>query len=82
VFSNLLSSGSKIASAMSLNLMGAMCGGLLEYNSMYFGFRMLYVLALGLYVAALLSSIFFRTRSLAAFSTEAVFIAASRDTSS
>jgi hypothetical protein len=34
-----------------------MCGGLLEYNSMYFGFRFLYILAVGLYAAALLSEL-------------------------
>jgi hypothetical protein len=29
-----------------------MCGGLLEYNSMYFGFQFLYLLAAGLYLLA------------------------------
>jgi hypothetical protein len=43
-----------------MNLMGAMCGGVLEYNSMYFGFHFLYLLALGLYAAALLSGLAFR----------------------
>jgi hypothetical protein len=47
---------------MSLNLMGAMCRGVLEYNSMYFGFRFLYVLAFVLYAAALLSGLAFRTK--------------------
>jgi hypothetical protein len=42
---------------MAVNLLGAMCGGLLEYNSMYFGFRFLYILAVGLYGAALLSEL-------------------------
>jgi hypothetical protein len=40
--------------------MGAMCGGILEYNSMYFGFHFLYLLALALYAAALLSGLAFR----------------------
>jgi len=40
-------------------LMGAMFGGVLEYNSMYFGFRFLYLLALGLYAAALLCGLRF-----------------------
>jgi hypothetical protein len=31
-----------------------MLGGILEYNSMYFGFQSLYLLAMGLYVLALL----------------------------
>jgi spermidine synthase len=65
VFSTLLGRGSKISSAMSLNLVGAMCGGILEYNSMYFGFQMLYLIAFGLYAAALLSSIIFRARAAA-----------------
>jgi hypothetical protein len=57
IFSTLLSTQSRISSVMSLNLAGAMCGGILEYNSMYFGFRFLYLLAMALYAAALLSNI-------------------------
>jgi hypothetical protein len=34
-----------------------MCGGILEYNSMYFGFRFLYLLGIGLYAAALISNL-------------------------
>jgi hypothetical protein len=37
---------------MAANLLGAMAGGLLEYNSMYFGFRFLYLLAMALYAVA------------------------------
>jgi hypothetical protein len=59
IFSELLSRQTRISSAMSMNLLGAMCGGILEYNSMYFGFRFLYVLAMGLYAAALLSGLIF-----------------------
>jgi heme A synthase len=62
VFSTLLSAQSRISSVMSMNLLGAMCGGILEYNSMYFGFRFLYLLAIGLYAAALLSGLAFRSR--------------------
>jgi hypothetical protein len=61
VFSVLLSRQTHISSVMSMNLMGAMCGGILEYNSMYFGFHFLYLLALCLYAAALLSGLTFRT---------------------
>ena len=57
VFSALLSKEQDIAGAMSANLFGAMCGGLLEYNAMYFGFQFLYVLAGGLYAGAFLSSV-------------------------
>jgi hypothetical protein len=62
VFSTLLGRGANISSAMSMNLIGAMCGGILEYNSMYFGFQMLYLLAIGLFAAALLSSLIFRAQ--------------------
>ena len=41
---------------MAVNLLGAMLGGLLEYNSMYFGFRFLYLLAMSFYVLALIVS--------------------------
>ena len=63
VFSTLLSAQSRISSVMCLNLLGAVCGGILEYNSMYFGFHFLYVLATGLYAAALLSGVTFRSNS-------------------
>ncbi len=42
---------------MSANLFGAMCGGLLEYNAMYFGFQFLYWLAAALYAGAFVSSL-------------------------
>jgi hypothetical protein len=32
--------------------MGALFGGVMEYNSMYFGFAFLYLLALGFYALA------------------------------
>jgi SAM-dependent methyltransferase len=54
VFSTLLGSRGGISSVMAVNLLGAMCGGLLEYNSMYLGFRALYLIAMGLYAAAFL----------------------------
>ena len=41
-----------------------MCGGLLEYNSMYFGFQFLYWLAIGLYIAAFASSLVLRKKSI------------------
>jgi hypothetical protein len=61
VFSTLLSVERRISSAMSMNIMGAMVGGVLEYNSMYFGFHFLYLLAIGLYAAALLSTLALRS---------------------
>lgn len=54
VFSTMLRSGGEISGIMAANLFGAMCGGLLEYNSMYFGFRFLYLMAATLYLFAFL----------------------------
>lgn len=47
---------SGVGAALGANLLGAMLGGLLEYNAMYFGFRSLYLVAIGMYVLAFLSS--------------------------
>ena len=44
------------ANALSCNILGAIVGGLLEYNSMYFGFKFLYLLAIFFYFMAYLSS--------------------------
>ncbi len=55
-FSTLLRFAPAVAGAMAMNVLGAMGGGLLEYNAMYFGFRFLYLLAGVLYVAAFLSA--------------------------
>jgi len=53
VFSTLLSGTAEASSALGMNLLGAMAGGVLEYNSMYFGFQSLYWLAIALYAAGL-----------------------------
>ena len=53
VFSSLLKNAGNIASVMAINMLGSMLGGVLEYNSMYFGFRFLYLLAAAIYVAAM-----------------------------
>jgi hypothetical protein len=55
VFSHLIAGRKGVAGIMAFNLLGAVCGGLLEYNSMYFGFRSLYLFALGCYVLAFVS---------------------------
>ena len=52
VFSTLLGTRGSVAAVMAANLLGAMAGGLFEYNSMYFGFRFLYLLAMALYAMA------------------------------
>lgn len=57
VFSTLLANTTDTAAALATNLLGAMAGGLLEYNSMYFGFQFLYWIAIALYAAALVSSL-------------------------
>jgi spermidine synthase len=63
VFSTLLSGKGQVSGMMAMNLLGAICGGLLEYNSMYFGFRFLYLLAMGCYVLAFVSELAFTTAS-------------------
>jgi hypothetical protein len=55
-FSSLLAGASSLPRAMAANLFGALCGGLLEYNAMYFGYRSLYGVAMALYGLALLGS--------------------------
>jgi hypothetical protein len=60
VFSSLLFKESRVSSVMAANLLGAMCGEILEYNSMHFGFRFLYLLAMGLYVLSFVTT-FLRT---------------------
>ncbi|NIM51474.1 MAG: hypothetical protein GTO22_19875 [Gemmatimonadales bacterium] len=56
-FSTELKRSSSVAVALSSNLFGAMLGGFLEYNSMYFGFRPLYLLALAMYLLAFVTSL-------------------------
>lgn len=56
LFSTLMASEGNISSIMASNLLGAILGGLTEYNAMYFGFRFLYLIAIGFYLLALLSS--------------------------
>ena len=46
-----------ISTALAYNLMGALFGGLMEYNSMYFGFAFLYLLAMGFYGLAWVFSV-------------------------
>ncbi len=51
-FSTCLRQSGDVSAAMAQNVLGAMVGGVLEYNSMYFGFAFLYWLALALYLLA------------------------------
>ncbi|MBZ5600923.1 MAG: hypothetical protein LAO79_01300 [Acidobacteriia bacterium] len=57
VFSALLSTKGAVSGMMAMNLLGAICGGLVEYNSMYFGFRALYAIAMGFYLLAFVSDL-------------------------
>ena len=58
VFSTLIGKeGVNISTALAYNLMGALFGGLMEYNSMYFGFAFLYLLAMGFYGLAWVFSV-------------------------
>ena len=47
-----------------MNLLGAIVGGLLEYNSMYFGFQMLYLMAMACYVLAFACELVFRNKGI------------------
>ena len=53
IFSSGLERAEDIGSVLSANILGAMLGGFLEYNSMYWGFSSLYPLGLTLYALAL-----------------------------
>ncbi|MHC4714956.1 MAG: hypothetical protein ACYTAN_17070 [Planctomycetota bacterium] len=57
IFSTLLAKAKNISGVMAVNLVGAMLGGILEYNSMYFGFQFLYILGMVLYGIAFLTSL-------------------------
>jgi spermidine synthase len=65
VFSTLLAlRRAALAPAMAANLLGAMCGGLLEYNAMYFGFLSLHLVALAFYAAAFLYTLVTQTSNI------------------
>ena len=51
-FSGELAAFVSVDIALASNMLGSMAGGLIEYNSMYFGFRALYLFALGFYALA------------------------------
>ncbi len=71
VFSTLLSSKGQVSAMMAMNLLGAICGGLLEYNSMYFGFRWLYLAAMACYFLAFLSNLLFTRKKAEEIASEA-----------
>jgi spermidine synthase len=63
IFSAEMESATSVAAALGSNLIGAMLGGCLEYNSMYFGYRSLYVLAIVIYGLSMIVSLSRRSRS-------------------
>ncbi|MBT3413551.1 MAG: hypothetical protein HOI59_03910 [Nitrospina sp.] len=54
LFSQIFENRQEPTTSLGYNLMGAICGGLLEYSSMAFGTKNLYLLALVLYILAFL----------------------------
>ena len=56
-FSNELKRINSVPKALSSNILGAMFGGFLEYNSMYFGLSSLFILAGILYLLAFVFSV-------------------------
>jgi hypothetical protein len=50
IFSSELARGGELSNALASNLFGAMFGGFLEYNSMYWGYASLTWLGLGIYL--------------------------------
>ncbi len=62
VFSTLLRDTQNIAGAMSANLLGAMCGGMLENNALRFGYSSMYLIAAMIYVFAAASWVLSRRR--------------------
>lgn len=56
-FSSELKRTGSISAALAANLLGGMVGGFVEYNSLYFGYRSLYLFALGMYLLALICSL-------------------------
>lgn len=55
LFAGLLRTDDNVAGGLAANVFGAMCGGLLEYNAMKFGYQSLYLLAAAIYIAAFFS---------------------------
>jgi hypothetical protein len=55
IFSSLLLGTLDLGAALSANIFGAMLGGFLEYNSMYWGYSSLYPIGLALYGLAFVS---------------------------
>ena len=59
----------RISAIMAMNLLGAIVGGLLEYNSMYVGFQALYLMAMACYALAMVSQWIFVDKDAAGTAT-------------
>jgi hypothetical protein len=70
IFSGELACQGGIGDALSANLFGAMLGGFLEYNSMYWGLSSLYPLGFVLYGLALVCALRDRTPAAAPVSAD------------
>ncbi len=55
-FSRLFSAQASTGYALGVNLVGAMLGAMLEYSSMYLGMRDVWLVLLGVYALAMLTS--------------------------
>jgi spermidine synthase len=64
IFSSELAHATDLASVLSSNLFGAMLGGFLEYNAMYWGYSSLTWMGLAIYAAAYAASRFLPSRSI------------------
>jgi hypothetical protein len=73
IFSSELANGGEIGTALSANLFGAMLGGFLEYNSMYWGYSSLYPLGMALYAGAFACLLLARRSEIPARSANAGF---------
>lgn len=62
VFSTLIAARERISGIMAMNLLGAIAGGLVEYNSMYLGFQALYLIAMACYALAFASEWIFASK--------------------
>lgn len=57
IFSTVIRRATSMGSVMAANIIGAMVGGMLEYNSMRFGFKSLYILIFAIYLLAAVYSV-------------------------
>jgi spermidine synthase len=64
IFSILISEIEDLGGAISMNIFGALCGGVLEYGAMFMGYRALYVFAIIIYAISFISIVTSRKSAL------------------